>query len=392
MQRKFFALRRAFGYTAYTWGNSGTNGWEGSAKIQPIESLRGQVGSIEIAPKHAAIITSEGELYTWGDSNHGKLGLAVADGKPVKTPTLVPFFTKNNIKVKSVALGKNHTLVLDTKGRLFSFGKGSFSNNFLVNLFFAKYVALGHPKAEHIYVPKIIEKVRNVPMEQVSTGRHFGLSLSREGDVYVWGRGEFGVLGCGNAEVAEPMVNELIRNQCAENGSKVVKIDSCSDFSSVLFSDGTVRSFGNNDQGNMGIGSNLGVDFCEAINVPTPMEFVGQQKKVIDIDLAEFTTALKTDSGEVYMCGLKLYFQPELLALDYDKHRVSTFGACDRGVAVVTEENRLFSKGNFWINEGFDEDVNTGVSEILADKYFHGKRIAKIGGKYVGRYALIKDD
>jgi alpha-tubulin suppressor-like RCC1 family protein len=392
MQRNIRALRRAFGSTAYTWGNPGTNGWHEKGKIRPIESLRGQVAHIEVAPKHAAIITNEGDLYTWGDSNFGKLGLNVADGKPVSTPTLVPFFAKNNIKVKSVALGRHHTLVLDTKGRLFSFGKGSFSNNFLVNLLFAKYVALGHPKAEHVHIPKIIEKVRNIPMEQVSTGRHFALALSQSGDVYVWGRGEFGVLGCGNAEVPEPIVNELIRNQCAENNSRVVKIDSCSDFSSVLFSDGTVRSFGNNDQGNMGIGSNLGVDFCEAINVPTIMEFVGEQKKVVDIDLAEFTTALQTDNGQIYICGQKLYFQPELFALDYAQHKVRTFGASDRGVAVVTEDNRLFSKGNFWINEDFDEDVNTGISEILTDKYFHGKRIDKIGGKYSGRYALVQDD
>lgn len=391
MQKQLKSIKRAFGYTAYTWGNAATNGWKGKAKLSAIESLRGQVEQIEISQKHSAIVTSGGELYTWGDAKYGKLGFNTPEDSKIAEPTLVSFFSKNNIKVKSVSLGRNHTLALDTKGRLFSFGKGVFSGNALVNLLFAKYVALGHPKAENVFFPKLVEKLRDTPIAQTSTGRHFALALSEAGQLLVWGRGEFGVLGCRNSDSAEPMVNEVVAALCREGGVSVRKIDSCSDFSSVLFSDGSVRSFGNNDQGNMGIGGNLGVDFCEAINVPTLMEFPDQPQRVADIDLAEMTTALLTEQGKVYICGLKLYFFPELLALNYDLHKVKTFGACDRGVAIVTNDNKLFAKGNFWINEGYDEDVNTGISEIDVAKYFDGRELVKVGGKYAGRFVLVKE-
>jgi alpha-tubulin suppressor-like RCC1 family protein len=392
MQRKLQTIKRSFGYTAYTWGNSETNGWSSSAQIAAIDSLRGQVAKIELGPRHSAIITTSGDLYTWGDSDYGKLGLASTKEKKVKTPTLVSFFAKNNIKIESVALGRHHTLALDTQGRVFSFGKGSFTNSGFINLFFSKYVALGHPKAEHVYIPKIIEKFRGEPIDQISTGKHFGMALSKKGDLYAWGRGEYGVLGFGNKEVSEPLLNEIIRNQCIETNSSIIKIDSVSDFSSVLFSDGSVRSFGNNDQGTMGLGSNLGFDFCESINFPSQMELTGDQKKVVDIDLAECCTAILTNEKKVYMCGLKLFFQPELFDIDYESHKVKTFGACDRGIAVVTEENKIFSRGNFWIKGESDEDVDTGIHELSTEKYFHNKEIVKVGGKYTGRFALVKED
>ena len=84
-------LIRKFGYTAYTWGNKMTNGWNTKSQchVQPIESLRNQVKKIEFANKHAALITDEGDLYTWGESINGKLGLPPKNlEKVVPLPTI----------------------------------------------------------------------------------------------------------------------------------------------------------------------------------------------------------------------------------------------------------------------------------------------------------------
>ena len=392
-------LRKTFSYTAYTWGNAKTNGHSTNTEIKkgspirPIEVLRGKIQKIGFSAKHGAAITTDGKLYTWGDKNYGRLGLAGHPTDIVTIPTEVAFFSKNNIKVKDFALARNHTIVLDTNGLLYSFGKGAFSSNFLANLLFSEFVALGHPKAEHITKPKLIEKLVDDPVSQISTGNHFSAALTQKGKLMVWGRGEFGVLGCGNKQVAEPMENEIVAKLCEDLKVSILKIKSCHDFTSLLTSDGTLYSFGNNDEGVMGIGRNMGVDFCEVVNMPTPMEFIDGDQKIVDFSLGEISSAVLTKSGKLYQSGQKLYFNPELLRLDYDKVKVKTFAAFAKGVGLVSKDNELFLKGNFWPNEtDLDEDVNTGISKVNVGDIFEGKEIVQIGNKFgETAFVLVKE-
>lgn len=67
-------------------------------------------------------------LYLWGDNDHGQLGVLDKKGNKIKRqeqPMLVDYFQKHDIKVVDFQLGKNHTLALDSQGRVFSWGKGS---------------------------------------------------------------------------------------------------------------------------------------------------------------------------------------------------------------------------------------------------------------------------
>ena len=73
---------------------------------------------------HTAIIDDEKSLWMWGTNKYGELGLGHND--VVSTPTSVKL-KRNNITVEiaSIALGENHTLVVDSIGGLWSFGSNS---------------------------------------------------------------------------------------------------------------------------------------------------------------------------------------------------------------------------------------------------------------------------
>lgn len=392
------SLKRTFGYTAYTWGNAKLLGREetktkGAHVVQPIESLRGRIAKIAFSAKHAAAITTDGKLFTWGHKKYGKLGLPGAHSDVVQLPTEVTFFSKNGIKLKDVVVAKNHTLVLDSEGRVFSFGKGSFSNSFIANMLFSEFVALGHSKAEHVTKPKQIERLANTSVSQIATGNHFAIALTKDGQLMVWGRGEFGVLGCGNKQVAEPIVNEVVKKICEGTGTSIVKVKSCADFSSILMSDGLLYSFGNNDEGVMGIGRNIGVDLCEVVNVPTPIEFQGSAEKVKDFDLGETSSVVLTESGKVYQMGQRLFFNPEPFKIDYSTTKVKSVTAFSKGIGVVTEDNRILTKGTFWpVEREVDEDVNTGVGSVNFGNLFDGGRIVEIGNRYGEcAYVLVEE-
>lgn len=56
--------------------------------------------------RHSAAVTEDGELYTWGEGDHGRLGHG--DNNPRYSPTLVHDLSG----VGSVACGSAHTLVV----------------------------------------------------------------------------------------------------------------------------------------------------------------------------------------------------------------------------------------------------------------------------------------
>ena len=62
----------------------------------------------------AMAVTSEGEVYGWGKNDNNILGLDVKlTDKQIGTPTKIELFSK--YKVKSVSLGKQHSLIYTKK-------------------------------------------------------------------------------------------------------------------------------------------------------------------------------------------------------------------------------------------------------------------------------------
>ena len=389
-------IKKKFGYTPYVWSASSIFNRD-KRHVRKLEGFDNRVARMASSDNHSALITDEGELYTWGDNGYGQLGIKGMNGEKPKSednPTLVSYFKEHNIKIKDVVLGKHHTLALDDRGIVFSWGRGLMSNVKLFSLLFPSTLALGHPEPSNISIPKPIAKLRNESIESISSGNHFAMALAQSGELYVWGRGEFGVLGFENKEVKEPIINPYFSDMIEDQPEiKITKIDSCSDFSAVLLSDGMLLNFGNNDQGNMGLGITQSVDMCDSIQIPSPTKFeTGEELKIVDMDLAEATNTIKVEDGRVFFMGQKLYYYPQLFDIDYNLHKIKTFCSSDRACAIITDENRLFYRGNFWNEKNLDENIDTGIMEGDVEKVFGNQEIVKIGGKYSNRWALVKSN
>lgn len=54
---------------------------------------------------------------------------------------------------------------------------------------------MGRGGSESCKVPKVVERLEGVHVEKVYCGAQFSLALSRDGDVYTFGKGEMGRLG-----------------------------------------------------------------------------------------------------------------------------------------------------------------------------------------------------
>ena len=82
-----------------------------------------KIASIACGTSHCAAISTDGRMYTWGSSEHGRLGNGRDDGEgSVANPSCVEYFCNEGIVVTKVACGFAHTLVISEDGELYSFG------------------------------------------------------------------------------------------------------------------------------------------------------------------------------------------------------------------------------------------------------------------------------
>ena len=68
-------------------------------------------------------VSDDGKLYTWGDGTHGRLGHGINSHQNV--PKQVDFFNERNIKIISCKGGSNHSGVITSNGELYMFGNGT---------------------------------------------------------------------------------------------------------------------------------------------------------------------------------------------------------------------------------------------------------------------------
>uniref|UniRef100_K3WH42 PHD-type domain-containing protein n=1 Tax=Globisporangium ultimum (strain ATCC 200006 / CBS 805.95 / DAOM BR144) TaxID=431595 RepID=K3WH42_GLOUD len=175
----------------------------------PQEFLMGRDIRILVAGKsHAAAVTTGMKgLWTWGYGESGQLG----HPKPAPAPGQSKFFrsqfrvprprfvkTFMNDVVAQVACGGQHTLVLLQDGRLF--GMGDNTNGQLG----VKVDSDSDSESKSIELPVHITHFSSSmtgKLAQIACGDEYSVALTDGGDVYSWGKGQYGQLGLGEKQV-----------------------------------------------------------------------------------------------------------------------------------------------------------------------------------------------
>uniref|UniRef100_A0A8D8RZ78 HECT-type E3 ubiquitin transferase n=1 Tax=Cacopsylla melanoneura TaxID=428564 RepID=A0A8D8RZ78_9HEMI len=129
-----------------------------------------RVTYVSAGHNHSAAVTEDHLLYTWGEGDHGRLGHG--DLKSRHSPTLVSELSD----VASVACGESHTIVLGVDGTVWSMGSGNGGK-------------LGHDDTSKLASPKMIEALRKFRVKRVCAGTSFSLALTWDGLVFWWGLG-----------------------------------------------------------------------------------------------------------------------------------------------------------------------------------------------------------
>lgn len=144
----------------------------------------GSAVAVAAATHHTLVATRNGNLYAFGFGKGGRLGIGDIDNQQCPLPRRVmgPLMRR---KVVGVAAAPNHSLAVTKDGILFAWGSNRFgqlgesSNNG------------GNCRS----LPRRVEDMKNIPCIAVAAGEKHSVSLSRKGEVYVWGDNTAGQLG-----------------------------------------------------------------------------------------------------------------------------------------------------------------------------------------------------
>ncbi|XP_047043490.1 PH, RCC1 and FYVE domains-containing protein 1-like [Lolium rigidum] len=247
----------------YTWGdgthNVGLLGhgtdvghWIPRRISGALEGL--QIAYVSCGTWHTALITSMGQLFTFGDGSFGVLGHG--DVKSISYPREIE--SLSGLKTIAVACGVWHTAAIVevivtqssatvSAGKLFTWGDGDKSR-------------LGHGDKDARLKPTCVASLIDYDFYRVACGHSLTVGLTTSGKVWSMGNSVYGQLGNPNSDGRPCLVEDKIASE------HVLQVACGSYHVAVLTSRSEVFTWGKGANGRLGHGD------IEDRKVPTPVE------------------------------------------------------------------------------------------------------------------------
>jgi len=249
---------------------------------------------------HTAVLTTSGTVLYWGNfrDTNGKVGLSVEK----LSATLEPEQIDPNLEIVDIASGGNFLLMLDSLGVVYSLGTGDVGQ---LGRLKAEDCKLNKQNRGLYLKPHPIEFPKDVKINAIWAGEFVGFARSTENKVYSWGLNNYGQLGfqqTGSDSCNEDQC--VYRPKEVDYFSKlgnrtIVKIACGQHHSIALDNRGDVYAFGRHDYGRLGLGK-LDKDPLQ----PTMIENF-KNIKIVDISCGATCSFAVTEDGKLYSWGME---------------------------------------------------------------------------------------
>ncbi|XP_063466312.1 probable E3 ubiquitin-protein ligase HERC3 isoform X6 [Symphalangus syndactylus] len=232
------------------------------------------VKEVACGGNHSVFLLEDGEVYTCGLNTKGQLGHEREGNKPEQIGALA------DQHIIHVACGESHSLALSDRGQLFSWGAGSDGQLGLMTT------------EDSVAVPRLIQKLNQQTILQVSCGNWHCLALAADGQFFTWGKNSHGQLGLGK-EFPSQASPQRVRSL---EGIPLAQVAAGGAHSFALSLSGAVFGWGMNNAGQLGLSDEKDRES------PCHVKLLRTQK-VVYISCGEEHTAVLTKSGGVFTFG-----------------------------------------------------------------------------------------
>ena len=271
----------------WTWGN-GDSGRLGNASFSLTNSTPSTTFAggnnwkqINAGSFHTVAIKTDGTLWTWGRAARGRLGTNFSS-PDISTPSTT--FAGGN-DWKQVSGGSEHTVAIKTDGTLWTWGEPSFGATARIQVFLTpvttfaggtNWADTATTNPEDLYT--------------LSCGVRYTAAIKTDGTLWTWGRGSNGQLGDATIiSVSTPVTT-------FSGGTNWKQVSSGNDHTAAIKTDGTLWTWGN------GVSGRLGNAQLTDRSTPVTTFSGGTNWKQVTAGTAH-TAAIKTD-GTLWVWGL----------------------------------------------------------------------------------------
>jgi alpha-tubulin suppressor-like RCC1 family protein len=252
----------------YCWGlnSSGQLGnYSTLDQSTPVRVLKGEQGGVgtylkdvsqvSTGANHTCAVTTQGELYCWGDNDYGRLGINPSTWSAT-TPARVLKGEQGGAgtyleDVSQVSAGEYHTCAVTTQGELYCWGL-NFTGQLGINSTLDQTIPVRTLKGEQGGVGTYLEDV-----SQVSTGKYYTCAVTTGGELYCWGLNSSGQLG-NNSTYQRPTPVRVLKGAQTGIGSYLENISQVTTgdiHTCGVITGGELYCWGNNTIGELGDGT-----------------------------------------------------------------------------------------------------------------------------------------
>ncbi|KAM9669003.1 X-linked retinitis pigmentosa GTPase regulator isoform 4-T4 [Dama dama] len=266
---------KLFMFGSNNWGQLGLGSKATVNKPTCVKAFKPEkVKFVACGRNHTLVLTGGGKVYATGGNNEGQLGLGDTDERSAFH--LISFFTSQH-KIKQLSAGSNSSAALTEDGELFMWGDNSEGQIGLQNI-------------TNICVPHQVTIGK--PISWISCGYYHSAFVTTEGELYTFGEPESGKLGLPRKLLVNHKVPQLVPGI----SEKVIQV-ACGGGHTVVLTEKAVYTFGLGQFGQLGLGT-----FIFETSEPRVIESV-KDKKISHVCCGENHTALITESGLLYTFG-----------------------------------------------------------------------------------------
>lgn len=328
--------------------------------------LKGE-GSVEpqiaAGSSHSLYIDKEGNLWAWGRNKERQLG----DG--TTEDSLIPKRIIQGTKFKKVSAGMNNVIAIDDKGNLWAWGNNS-------------YGELGDGTTDSILEPKKIKE--EIKFKEISIGYTHSTAIDDKGNLWAWGNNNYGQLGDGTTN------NSLTPKMIKEGTFKKVQSNLVYGYANntAIDEEGNLWVWGRNNYGQLGDGTST--DSHIPIKISKEIEYIdistyGNNNLAIDKEENLWSWGFRCyTTSEI---GLSQLSKPtQIMNETKFKSAIAGAGTAYEHSVAIDEEGNLWSwgyndKGQLGIGTTYEGNVapqriTSGVKFKQISKGYNGSNLA----------------
>ncbi|KAK5582365.1 hypothetical protein RB653_003948 [Dictyostelium firmibasis] len=254
------------------------------------------------------VLTREGKVLGFGENNFGQLGLG--DTRNRTTPT--PIETLNNQNIIDIGVGLDHSMAVTKAGHVFGWGynvEGQIGQKVVEYTRMASTTETIDGEEEHQSLreqmvpdveytqPTLVPGLEQIKISKVFCGYDTSFLLSARGNVYSFGSNEIGTLGLGSE--LKGRVTKPTKVKLPDNNEKIRMLSSGASHTLFLTNGGNVYSCGWGTEGRLG----LGMDTSNRDSPTLVKWFAENNIKIVKVAAGGSHSIALDNQGRVYSWG-----------------------------------------------------------------------------------------